>query len=72
MEEFLSLIADILEVDKSTLTLETSQDDVETWESLMQLRLLGEIEAKYGVMIPMEQISTIKKLNDFYQYIKES
>ena len=61
-----------MEVDKNTLTLETSQDDVETWDSLMQLRLLGEIEAKYGVMIPMEQISTIKKLNDFYQYIKES
>lgn len=72
MEKFLSFIADILEVDKSTLSLETSQDDVETWDSLMQLRLLGEIEAKYGVMIPMEQISTIKKLNDFYQYIKES
>lgn len=72
MEEFLSFIADILEVDKSTLSLETSQDDVETWDSLMQLRLLGEIEAKYGVMIPMEQISMIKKLNDFYQYIKES
>ena len=72
MEEFLSFIADILEVDKNTLTLETSQDDVETWDSLMQLRLLGEIEAKYGVMIPMERISTIKKLNDFYQYIKES
>ena len=72
MEEFLSFIADILEVDKNTLTLETSQDDVETWDSLMQLRLHGEIEAKYGVMIPMERISTIKKLNDFYQYIKES
>ena len=72
MEEFLSFIADILEVDKNTLTLETSQDDVETWDSLMQLRLLGEIEAKYGGMVPMEQISTIKKLNDFYQYIKES
>ena len=37
-----------------------------------ETELLGEIEAKYGVMIPMEQISTIKKLNDFYQYIKES
>ena len=72
MEEFLSFIADIWEVDKTTLTLEKSQDDVETWDSLMQLRLLGEIEAKYGVMIPMERISTIKKLNDFYQYIKES
>ena len=72
MEEFFSFNPDILEVDKKTLTLETSQDDVETWDSLMQLRLLGEIEAKYGVMIPMEQISTIRKLNDFYQYIKES
>ena len=72
MKEFLSFIAKILKVDKNTLTLETSQDDVETWDSLMQLRLLGEIEAKYGVMIPMERISTIKKLNDFYQYIKES
>ena len=72
MDDFLSFLAVILDVDKSTLTLETSQDDVETWDSLMQLRLLGEIEAKYGVMIPMERISTIKKLNDFYQYIKES
>ena len=72
MEEFLSFIADILEVDKNTLTLETSQDDVETWDSLTQLRLLGELEAQDGVMIPMERISTIKKLNDFYQYIKES
>ena len=46
---------------------------METWDSYYgQLRLLGEIEAKYGVMIPMERISTIKKLNDFYQYIKES
>ena len=72
MEEFLSFMAEILETDKEKLTLETAQEDVETWDSLMQLRLLGEIEAKYGVMIPMERISTIKKLNDFYQYIKES
>lgn len=71
MEEFLSFMAEILETDAESLTLETSQDDVETWDSLMQLRLLGEIEARYGVMIPMEQVSTIKKLGDFYQFIKE-
>lgn len=70
MEEFLSFMAEILEVDKESLTLETSQDDVETWDSLMQLRLLGEIEAKYSVMIPMDRVSTIKKLGDFYQFVK--
>lgn len=71
MEEFLSFMAEILEADAKSLTLETSQDDVETWDSLMQLRLLGEIEARYGVMIPMEQVSTIKKLGDFYQFINK-
>lgn len=70
MEEFLSFMAEILEVDKASLTLETSQEDVETWDSLMQLRLLGEMETKYSVMIPMDQIANIKKLEDFYRFIK--
>ena len=71
MDDFLSFMAEILEVDKESLTLETSQEDVATWDSLMQLRLLGEIEAKYSVMIPMEQVSTIKKLGDFYRFVEQ-
>lgn len=72
MEEFLTFMAGILEVEKDSITLETAQDDVETWDSLMQLRLLGEIEAKYSVMIPMDDISKITTLGGFYQFIKES
>lgn len=70
MEEFLAFMAGILEVDQASLTLETSQDDVQTWDSLMQLRLLGEVEAKYGCMIPIDQVSALKTLGDFYQFVK--
>lgn len=70
MEEFLNFMAEILETETESLTLETAQEDVETWDSLMQLRLVGEIEAKYGVMIPMDDISKIKTLGDFYQFVK--
>lgn len=70
MEEFLSFMAEILEADKNTLSLETSQDDVETWDSLMQLRLIGEVEAKYSVMIPMDEISKLTTLGAFYRFVK--
>lgn len=69
MEEFLSFMAEILEVETDTLTLETSQDEVETWDSLMQLRLIGEIETKYGMMIPMDEVSKLTTLGDFYRLI---
>lgn len=68
MEEFLGFMAEILEVD--TLTLETKQEDVETWDSLMQLRLVGEIEMKYGVMLPMDEIANITTIGGFYQFVK--
>lgn len=70
MEEFLNFMAEILEVDKDTLSLKTAQADVETWDSLMQLRLVGELEAKYGIMVPMDDISKITTLGDFFQFVK--
>lgn len=70
MEEFLSFMAEILEVDKESLTLETTQEDVETWDSLMQLRLIGEVEAKYSVMIPMDEVSKLTTLGAFYDIVK--
>ena len=70
MEDFLGFMAEILETDQEKLTLETTQEEVETWDSLMQLRLVGEVETKYGVTIPMDAVSTITTLGGFYQFVK--
>lgn len=70
MDEFLGFMAEILEVDKDTLTLDTTQADVETWDSLMQLRLVGEIEMKYRVMLPMDEIAKVTTIGGFYEFVK--
>lgn len=70
MQEFIEFIAEILEVEPASLTLESTQEEIETWDSLMQLRLVGEVETKYGIMIPMDEIAEIKTIGGFYQYIK--
>lgn len=70
MDEFLEFMAEILEVDKDTLTLETTQEEVETWDSLMQLRLVGEIEMKYGIMLPMDEIAKVTTIGGFYEFVK--
>ncbi len=70
VEDFLKLISNIMEVPIERINLSTSQSDLLEWDSLMQLRLLSEIESKYKVSIPYEDVSKIKTLEGFYQYIK--
>ncbi len=36
----------------------------------MHMRLVMEIEEEYDVEIPIEEVPTIKTLNDFYQYTR--
>lgn len=67
--QFLNFIANIFEVPAETISLETKIGSIPEWDSLMQLRLVVEIEEKYNVEIPLDEVSKIKTLADFYQYI---
>ena len=69
-KEFLEFIAEIFECDPSELSLDTTSDDIEIWDSLMQLRLVGEISDKYDVEIPIDEVADIKNLRGFFNYIK--
>lgn len=66
MDEFLAFVADIFEVDVSTISPDTRYGQVPEWDSLMHLRLIGEIEEKYDVELPLDDASDIQTLSDFY------
>jgi acyl carrier protein len=66
MDEFLAFVADILEVDVSAISPETRYGEVPEWDSLMHLRLIGEIEEHYDVELPLDDASDIQTLADFY------
>ncbi|SMO33483.1 acyl carrier protein [Propioniciclava tarda] len=69
MDEFLSFVAKIMKVDPSQLSGETAYGSIPQWDSLMHLRLLGEIEDEYDVEIPIDEVPDIKTLADFFAYV---
>lgn len=69
-EKFLEFVADVMGRDVSELSLDTRYKEFEAWNSLMMLTLVMEIEAEYGVSIPIEDLNKVEKLSDLYEYVK--
>ena len=70
MDEFLMFVSEILEVDVSAVSPDTRYGELPEWDSLMHLRLIGEIEEHYDIELPLENASDIQTLGDFYTLVK--
>lgn len=69
-QKFLEFVADIFGVNVSEISLDTKYGEIPAWDSLMQLRLVGEIDDEFGVDIPIDEVPNIKTLRDYYKYIE--
>jgi len=67
MEKFLEFVAEIMEEDSVSMDMPYKKDK---WDSLMMLTLVMELEAEYGVSIPMESLGNVKTLADMYEFVK--
>lgn len=64
-EKVIALIEEILKVAPGTITEETKIEDVEQWDSLAHVMIIGELESKLGISIPLDEaieITTMKEL----------
>ena len=64
-EQIIALMEEILRVPTGTITEETKMEDVEQWDSLAHVMLIGELESRLGVSIPLEEaveITSVKEL----------
>lgn len=66
--DFLAFIAEIIEKDVSEVNMDLSYEDG-AWDSLTHLRIMAEINEKYGVEIPIDKFLEIKTIRDFYAYV---
>lgn len=69
LQVFLRFVAEIMRVPVETLTPETAYGTLPEWDSVMHLRLVLEIGARYGVEIPVDEIVGIRTLGDFYRSV---
>lgn len=56
VEQIFAIISTVLEVPIEQVTLESVKDHFEKWDSLGQLNLIMEIEAVFGISIPIDDI----------------
>ncbi len=54
-EKIIALIEKILKVPAGTITPDTRIEDVEEWDSLAHVMIIGELEEKLGVVIPLDE-----------------
>lgn len=54
-EKIIALIEELLKVPAGTITEETKIADVEEWDSLAHVMIIGELEEKLGVSIPLDE-----------------
>ena len=52
-EKMIALIEDILNVPGGTITEDTVIGDVKEWGSLEHVAIIGELEEKLGIIIPL-------------------
>lgn len=67
--EFLDFAAGILGVPAEVVSLGTAYGSLPEWDSVMHLRLTLEIEARFGVEIPIDEVAAVTTLGGFYKYL---
>ncbi|MFC5045344.1 acyl carrier protein [Aquimarina hainanensis] len=61
----------ILEHDDFELTTETVADDVEGWESITHMMLIGEVEKKFNVKFKLMDLMKMENVGDLVAAIKK-
>lgn len=63
--EILALMAEVLQVPEDMITEDTRMDDLEEWDSLAHVMLIGELESQLGISLSVDEaveITSVKEL----------
>jgi acyl carrier protein len=54
-----AIMSNVFEVDKELIDIESSQDDIDNWDSLNQLDLIVSLEEEFDIVFPIEDIGNL-------------
>lgn len=64
-KDIIALIEEILQVPAGTVTPDTRIEDVEEWDSLAHVMIMGELESRLNISIPLEdaiEMTSVREL----------
>lgn len=63
-EKIIALITEILQVPEGTVTENTLMEDLEEWDSVAQVMIIGELESKLGISVPLDEAMEMTGVGD--------
>ncbi|MEJ5351525.1 MAG: acyl carrier protein [Melioribacteraceae bacterium] len=69
--ELILLISQFFQKNMKDINLETTQNDIEEWDSLEHIKLVLEIESKFGVRFPLEIIPKLTSVKNIVEELKK-
>lgn len=70
-EKIIALITEILQVPEGTVSETTLIEDLEEWDSLAQVLIIGELESQLGIVIPLDEATEMTGVPDILAKIQE-
>ena len=64
-EQIIDIITEILQVPAGTVTGDPRIEDLEEWDSLAQVLIIGELESRLGIAISLEEAEEMTGVADF-------
>ncbi|MCK4521209.1 MAG: acyl carrier protein [Nanoarchaeota archaeon] len=64
MKTLKELVSNILGIDKEEINDNSSPDNINSWDSFNTLMLVSEIEKNFNVKFNMDEVMSIKNIND--------
>lgn len=68
-QEFLSFFAEVLDVDSSTLDMETEFRYLDEWSSLTGLDIMMRLKSKYGKELSIPDFKAAETIGDVYKVV---
>lgn len=65
-ERIKDVMAGVFDIDASAINEDSSQDNIEQWDSIKTLDLIVSLEEEFGVSIPLEEVGNMTN----FKYIK--
>ena len=67
----MSLAAAVFDVDAATVTLQSSPEDIDSWDSLALLNLMVALEDEFSIELPPEEVAEATDLGAIARLVAE-
>lgn len=71
LKKLQEIFRDVFDENDLEITMETTAQDIEDWDSFAQISLIVDIEKEFSVKFNLEEVSKLKNVGDMLELIKK-